>query len=134
MRFSILEKIRQLRRAGVTVLVCLGMLPALRASATVITWTNTAGGLWTSPANWYPNSVPGSPEDVVFITNNGSYTVALDTSLTLASLTVGSSGGSGVQTLSWSSGTLAGCGLRVGSQGVLNLSGSADKFLVRRYD
>jgi hypothetical protein len=83
--------------------VCLG-LTAFTIDGATICWTNTSGGLWSSPANWSPNVVPGS-SDTALIAAAGTYTVTLDTSVTISSLTLG--GASGVQTLTNYSQTLA---------------------------
>jgi len=64
--------------------------------ADTITWTNISGGNWSVAANWSPNEVPGSSDDVL-ITSNGTYLVTLDTSPTINSLTLGAD--SGEQTL-----------------------------------
>ena len=53
-----------------------------------ITWTNTSGGNWSTASNWSSNpSLPG-PSDDVAITLPGSYTVNLNVSPTIASLTL----------------------------------------------
>ena len=78
------------------------------ARATDITWTNAHGGNWSAMANWSPNLVPG-PGDDVYITN---YTVALDFSTGVASLTLsgGTLGGAGNLAVNgpftWSGGTI----------------------------
>jgi len=91
------------------------------AGAATISWTNTSGGNWSAPANWSPNHAPGSGDDAV-ITANGSYTVTLDTSPTLDSLTLG--GSSGQQTLSTAGNTLTLTNASgVSHNGVLALSG-----------
>src|SRR5258707_484327 len=54
--------------------------------ATTIAWTNTSGGNWSAAANWKPNQVPADG-DTALITSNGTYTVLLDVSPTIASLT-----------------------------------------------
>src|ERR1039458_6239428 len=95
------------------------------AAAAAITWTNTAGGDWNTAANWKPNQVPGS-SDTVFITNNGTFTVTAASGLSVASLTLGGTGGK--QTVNWSSGTLSG-NLTIASNGVLTMSGSGDRYL-----
>ena len=77
-----------------TIALFLGAL--LSARAATITWTNAAGGNWGTAANWNPNQVPGA-SDTALITSSGTYTVTLDSDVTLASLTLG--GTSGTQTL-----------------------------------
>jgi len=106
-------------------------LATWQSRAAVIVWTNVNGGSWTTPANWQPNTVPSDPSDIAVITNAGTYTVTLDSGLTVSGITLGSTGGSGTQTLAWSGGTLAGCDLRIASQALLSITGAADKQLVR---
>ena len=92
------------------------------ARAATISWTNPAGGAWSTPANWSTNSVPGA-FDVAIIAEPGTYTVALDLDVTIAGLTLG--GGSGTQTLQASGRalTLNGPGVSAASGG-LSLSSS----------
>jgi fibronectin-binding autotransporter adhesin len=42
------------------------LLSAPTVHAALITWTNAAGGNWSESANWSPNTVPGSADDVRF--------------------------------------------------------------------
>jgi hypothetical protein len=86
-----------------SLLTVLGMVAANAASAATISWTNTSGGSWSVAANWSPNSVPGTSDDV-FITSNGTYTVIMNVSPTISRLTLG--GISGQQTLTNTSQTL----------------------------
>jgi sugar lactone lactonase YvrE len=53
-----------------------------------ICWTNPGGGNWSYARNWTPNMVPGA-RDNAFITNSGTYQVYLDTSVHVATITVG---------------------------------------------
>lgn len=93
--------------------------PAL-TSADVIIWTNTNNGNWNAAANWSPNQVPAT-NDIAIITNAGSYTVTLNTYVTISGLVLG--GNSGTQTLSTAEQvlTLDGSG-NVGARGVFKLS------------
>jgi hypothetical protein len=76
-----------------TVLFIMSLLISSRTShATAITWTNVSGGNWSTATNWSPNQVPISTDDA-FITNVGTYTVTLDASPTVNSLTLGGDGG-----------------------------------------
>jgi hypothetical protein len=77
MRFSIVSSV------ALFFLVC-----SLAAPAATVTWTNTAGGAWSLPANWSPNQLPGAADDAI-IDIDGSYTVALDQDATLGSLALG---------------------------------------------
>ncbi|MGH7568263.1 MAG: beta strand repeat-containing protein [Gemmatimonadales bacterium] len=65
-------------------------------------WLNAGGGNWSNPANWSGGVVP-APTDTVFISLDGTYTVTLDVSDTVAFLFLG--GGTGTQTLSATSRT-----------------------------
>jgi hypothetical protein len=106
-------------------------------------WINASGGQWTNAANWSPAVAPVDG-DIVFITNNGTYTVTLNNSRDLTGLTIG--GTSGTQTLLVGGGTLSLTNaivrangeltvtnggltrhLVIGNGGVLNLGGTADK-------
>jgi hypothetical protein len=67
------------------------------AKAVLRNWTNTQGGSWFDAANWSPNGVPDG-SDAVTITNNGNYSVVVQTGLvTTAVIELG--GSSGSQTL-----------------------------------
>ena len=92
------------------------------ARSATITWTNTAGGNWNTANNWNPNQVPGSSDDVL-ITSNGTYTVTLNISTTIASLTLG--GASGKQTLTNDGSALALINPSVvNTNGILSLNGN----------
>jgi hypothetical protein len=96
---------------------------ALPSRATQFTWTNTSSGSWSGTNNWSPNGIPGLGDDVL-IAGNDSYTVALDTSPTIDSLTLG--GGSGQQTLTIYGNTLTLAGASfVKSNGLLALNGGS---------
>ncbi len=89
--------------------------------ALTIVWTNTAGGNWNVTNNWNPNQVPGAADTAV-ITNNGTYTVTLNVSASITSLTLG--GASGTQSLLVTNSsilTLASPSA-VGANGTLNFS------------
>src|SRR5205085_3270620 len=89
-----------------------------------ITWTNIAGGNWSSPANWSPNQVPGASDNVL-ITAAGTYTVVMDVGTTVASLTVGAGGGpSGVQTLGITNNTVFVTPLTVAAGGLVAARGA----------
>jgi hypothetical protein len=93
----------------------------LTVHATDIVWTNTAGGNWSTASNWSPNQVPGAADNA-YITNNGTYTVTLNTSVTVTSLQLG--GNTGTQTFNHSGGTLTLNGPSVGTaNAVYALSG-----------
>src|SRR5215469_3724042 len=62
-----------------------------------ITWTNTSGGLWSVPANWSPHFVPGT-SDSASITTAGTYTVTVDTIVSVFALTLGAASGQQILT------------------------------------
>ncbi|HYV32029.1 MAG TPA: hypothetical protein VEO53_13110, partial [Candidatus Binatia bacterium] len=71
------------------------MTPSHAAS---ITWTNTAGGFWNTPANWSPNRVPGASDTAVITiggVSNQPLLVTLDVSPTVGGLTLGATGNCG---------------------------------------
>src|ERR1022692_3075377 len=89
-------------------------------SATIV-WTNAAGGNWNATNNWSPNQVPLAADNAV-ITNNGTYTVTLNVSASVASLTLG--GTSGTQSFALNANTLTLNGAStVGANGSFNLGG-----------
>jgi hypothetical protein len=97
-----------------------GLLAVTPARATDIAWTNTAGGNWSTVANWSPNQVPGAADNAV-IANNGAYNVTLNGAASVNTLVVG--GSSGVQTLALSSGLTIAGNATFNVQGSLNFSG-----------
>ncbi|MEI6786492.1 MAG: hypothetical protein WCQ21_36915, partial [Verrucomicrobiota bacterium] len=116
---------------------------SLHLDASSLLWTNRAGGNWSAPINWDPNQVPADA-DTVFITNSGTYTVTLDSHVSVGELVIG--GGSGEQSVSINgyNVTLTGQGLvrnhgqitfeggvlsgawTIASGGTLNLTGSGN--------
>jgi hypothetical protein len=85
------------------ILVPILLAVTLSADAATLTWTNSAGGLWSTAANWNPNQAPGAA-DIAVITNDGTYTVTISADAAVASLTLG--GGAGTQTVAHASATL----------------------------
>ena len=83
-------------------------------------WQNHNGGPWSTAANWSCGRIP-DVHDAVVITIDGTYTVTLDVSPHINSLTLG--GAVGTQTLSANGKivTLEGSGT-IGANGVLTLS------------
>jgi hypothetical protein len=101
-------------------LVLLAMGPA---QAEDIYWTNSAGGNWSSANNWNLHRVPLAADNV-FVTANGTYTVAVDANATVTGLTLG--GDSGVQTFDLNSPytlTLNGASLSRTTNGVFHMNG-----------
>ncbi len=76
-------------------LALVGFSPAQAQSCTT-NWTDAGGGVWSDAANWSAG-VPGASDDAC-ITLAGTYTVTLDVSPTIRSLTLGRPSG-GRQTL-----------------------------------
>ena len=99
------------------------LVHANHSRAADITWTNASGGNWSSAGNWNPNQIPGLGDNA-FITNNGSYTVAVTISADANANSVMLGGTSGTQTLAVSGGTFTlAAASSVGSQGSLTFSG-----------
>ncbi len=73
---------------------------------TPVYWINGSGGLWSNPANWSPRRVPTATDHAI-ITLRGEYTVIVDRSFTVNSLTLGAPTGSETQTL-WIRGSNSG--------------------------
>jgi len=93
------------------------------APAATMSWTNVNGGNWTVAANWSPNQVPGGGDQAI-IAVAGAYTVTLNASVGVGSLTLG--GSSGQQTLATAGNTLAlNASSVVNASGILALNGGA---------
>ena len=88
-----------------------------------VDWINASGGTWNTASNWSTGSVPGASSDV-FIVFSGSYTVTLDVSPTIASLTLGASGASAI--LSPNGQTLTITGDYVQDNGNLSMASPSD--------
>ena len=83
---------------GVTLLTG-GLLAVSQGAASAATCTKTYSGpvtgtanLWTTAGNWTPSGAPGASDDVC-ITANGTYTVELDGSASVNSVSVGGTTG-----------------------------------------
>lgn len=61
----------------------IGLAMAGSVSAQLISWTNTGGGLFQTPENWDPNSVPGAANVAAFNTPDVNYTVTLNAPVTV---------------------------------------------------
>lgn len=112
----------------ITVLLAL-LAPPARLPAATLTWTNTAGGTWSTAANWSPNAVPGAA-DTANITTPGTYTVLLDVHVTLDELVLG--GNDGLQKLRTDGNPISLGSGRVMTNGLLELSSriTGERFLV----
>ena len=95
----------------------------IASPASVVFWTNAAGGSWSTASNWSSGSVP-SLGDTAVITLDGSYTVTVDVSDTVGGLRIG--GPTGSQRLAISSPRTLGVGgaLQVNANGILDVAGS----------
>ncbi len=111
--------------AGLAFQVVWLLLATLPAYAATRVWLNPVSGRWAEATNWSGGAAPVSGDDV-YITNDGTFTVTNDSGATFATLTLG--GGSGTQTLSWSSGSLSGS-TTIGTNGAVNLVGAGPKYL-----
>jgi hypothetical protein len=97
------------------------LMTAWAAQAATVSWRGGTGD-WNTATNWSPSQVPGSG-DSALITASGTYTVTVNSSVAVSSLTLG--GANGKQTLTVSGITLSlANGGTVGSNGILSLSGS----------
>jgi uncharacterized repeat protein (TIGR01451 family) len=113
-----------IRRATLlaAVLVALASTSSDPLFAGDVSWTNAAGGPWSTPGNWSTNAVPGS-SDRALIVLSGTYTVTLDVNPSVAAVVIGA--GSGQQTLVGSGRTLTVTdSVAVAPSGVLDLSNS----------
>lgn len=87
------------------------------SSGATVAWTNSAGGLWSTPANWDSGVLPGTSDDVL-IAAAGTYTVTQDVHVSVARLTLGGPGMVGTQTL-----TNGGAALTLNAAGAVEASG-----------
>ena len=76
-----------------------------------LTWTNSVSSDWNNLTNWIPQQVPTASDHVII--NSGSVTIPADGAFAI---------------MDWMGGTIAGA-LTVATNGVLNISGSAEKDL-----
>ncbi len=100
----------------------LAALAVVNLHASTLTWTNTSGGVWSAPLNWDAHFVP-RPFDSVNITGAGTYTVTVDTNVTIAGLTLG--GATGLQTLTNNNQTVVITNALVGANGIFSLGGGS---------
>ena len=98
-----------------------GLLAGLEARADDLVWTNTAGGAWSTAANWSPNRLPAS-SDTAWITNRGTYAVTVSANATVNGLTLGGDTGTQTFTISGNTFTLNGPGIG-NPHATLNLTG-----------
>ena len=79
------QKFQILAKKGVLMMILL--LSVIFVQAATKTWVPTAGGVWTTAANWNPSGQPATNDDVIINSNQSANITAVPT-LTLASLTV----------------------------------------------
>jgi len=96
---------------------------ATAARAATVSWTNPAGGDWNTATNWSTGTVPAAG-DAVFIATDGTYTVSLNVSAAVASLTLGGAGGQQTLAINGQNLNLANSSV-VTTGGVLSLSDGA---------
>ncbi len=118
------------RCAGIAVAAVLALAlwapSAAHASGCTDTFTNTAGGSWSTGSNWSKKAAPSTTEEAC-ITEPGTYTVTLSaSSVSVKSLTLG--GSSGTQTLAVESNCSGAAslgsteGIGVGAKGAVTLT------------
>ncbi|HEV8382119.1 MAG TPA: Ig-like domain-containing protein, partial [Gemmatimonadales bacterium] len=93
----------------------------VRAAPATVYWSNAAGGLWSTAANWSTGVVPSSADHAV-INVAGTYTVTLDVDATFAGLSVGGSSGTQTLVVPGHTVTLNGAGT-VNANGALQVNG-----------
>lgn len=91
-------------------------------NAATISWINPAGGNWSNPVNWDAGTVPGSGDNAQIILG-GSYTVSLDTNITVTTLTVGDSVGTPV--VNWAASNLVVTNFTINSNATFNILAGA---------
>ena len=98
------------------------LLSTYHAQAVLVSWTNNAGGNWSTGSNWSNGTGPGT-NDTARIILNGTYTVTLDADPTIRHLIIG--GNTGRQTLSITSHALTTThGVLVNDKGIINATAS----------
>ncbi|MGA3068022.1 MAG: hypothetical protein ABSF29_14350, partial [Tepidisphaeraceae bacterium] len=80
---------------GATLLILAAFAPLASAQDTPESWRTASNGNWTAPARWSPEVVPndGTPAGSLYAATiglAGSYTVALNSNITVDNLTLGS--------------------------------------------
>ena len=84
-------------------------------------WTNTAGGMWSTAANWQDGVLPGDGTNAD-INANGTYSVTVDASLPARNIALGNTSLSGSQSLVIASADLMCSNLTVGGRGRVTLN------------
>ena len=102
---------KRLHHVFVLVLLGLGIGCNNLHSAT-LTWNGSVSSDWNNPTNWIPQQVPTNTDHVVI--NSGSVTIPSDGVFAI---------------MDWTGGNVSGS-LTVASNGLLNVTGSADKLLL----
>ncbi|MGA2659219.1 MAG: hypothetical protein ABSH34_17085, partial [Verrucomicrobiota bacterium] len=78
------------------------------------TWTGSVSTDWNNPNNWNPVGIPETNDTINFT----SGTISLSSPVTINGQ------------FNWSGGTLSGSALTIAANGLLNLGGTADRFLL----
>ncbi len=88
-----------LPRLGVlaVALALAGLVSPAEAQSCTTSWTDASGGLWSDAGNWSAG-VPDASDNACIVLP-GTYTVTLDVTATVNSLTLGRTSGAGTQTL-----------------------------------
>lgn len=82
------------------------MPPALQAATCTKSWAAAVSGLWTDGSKWAPAGAPAAGDDVC-IGVDGTYTVTLDGTASVNSLTVGGGGNQQILALSVAAGAVS---------------------------
>lgn len=75
------------RRLVRSIVAAAGCAVAASVNAQVVNW-NTTDGVWSNPANWNPASVPNAASALVVVATPGTYTMGIDISPIVGSLTL----------------------------------------------
>lgn len=98
----------------------LTVFTAVAAHAATITWSNSAGGAWSTAANWSPATVPGSGDHAVLPALSGAYSVTLDVNPSAAQLDIAA----GDPTLDMNGKSIASVGVIENSGTIANFAGA----------
>src|SRR5258708_22014810 len=112
-----------LRCFSQTALLC--VLPLASMPAAQITWTNLAGGVWNSAANWSPNQVPGATDNAMIAMPVGVTLTGSNSVLSLALSGNSSLIALGTNTSIQGGGQWVGAGVTLNASNVTVAAGSA---------
>ena len=77
--------------AAITTAIC--SLYSSPAVSVIFTWSSPASGQWSELSNWSPAGIPDSPTDHAVINSNGTYTVSVNSAISVGKLEVGNVSG-----------------------------------------